>query len=217
MRPIRRRGPTLPLISGLAAVSMLVATSQAAATEDPAQPHRPAGHSKERTTHHETHTVASGNTLWEIADTHYGDGTAWWALFGANAEAIEKTARAHGHEGSGIGHWIFPGAELTIPAPDAVEAGAKSLRAALDRFLAQHPRLLGGSLCPGARAPEDIGECFLELLDQALLLLDRLDLPEGVSGSGLLGLVEPFITCVMEGKDPVACLTEAAPNLPALG
>ncbi|MFD7686437.1 LysM peptidoglycan-binding domain-containing protein [Streptomyces sp. NPDC059781] len=217
MRHIRRRGLALPLISGLAAVSMLLATSQAAATEDPAQRHRTAGHAKDRTTHHETHTVAGGNTLWEIAEHRYGDGTTWWVLFGANARTIEKTAQEHGHDGSDIGHWIFPGTELALPDPAAMKTGAQAVREALDRVLTQHPQLLGSAVCPEAQTLEDIGECFLGLLDQAPLLLDRLDFLEEVSSGDLLELVEPLITCVTEGEDPTACLTEAIPDLPAMG
>ncbi|MFF6810662.1 LysM peptidoglycan-binding domain-containing protein [Streptomyces sp. NPDC012403] len=120
--------------------------------------------------------MARGNTLWEIADRHYGDGMKWWAVFGANAKAIEKTARDHGRKGSDIGHWIFPETELVIPAPAAVKAGEKAVRATLEHVLAQHPQLLGNALCPEAQAPEDMGECFLGLLDQVPLLLDRVPL-----------------------------------------
>ncbi|OSP43384.1 hypothetical protein B7767_10435 [Streptomyces sp. 13-12-16] len=230
MRHIRRRGPALTLISGLAAGSMLLATSQAAALEDRARPHRPAGHAKEQT-RHETHTVASGNTLWEIADDHYGDGMKWWVLFGANAETIERTARDHGHDGSGTGHWIFPGTELAVPDPAVLKAGEKAVRAALEHVLDRHPQLIGGSLCPGAEAPEDIGDCLLGmlgqvpvlldriplLLDQVPLLLEHLGFPEEVSSGALLELLEPLVTCVMEEEDPVACLTEALADPPAQG
>ncbi|MFD7704477.1 LysM peptidoglycan-binding domain-containing protein [Streptomyces caelestis] len=201
----------------MTAGSMLLATSQAAATEDRARPHRPsAGHAKDRE-RHATHTVARGNTLWEIAEDRYGDGTTWWVLLGANAKAIERTARDHGHDGSDIGHWIFPGAELAVPDPAAMKAGVQAAGKALDRLLTRHPRLLDNSLCPGARTPEGIGACFLGLLDQVLLLLDRLDFPEEVSGSELLGPVEPLLTCVTEDEDPAACLTEAIPDLLAQG
>ncbi|MEU7468156.1 hypothetical protein AB0A94_06260 [Streptomyces sp. NPDC044984] len=194
--------------------------------EDGARPHRSAaattGPSKDQA-RHETHTVARGNTLWEIADRHYGDGMKWWAVFGANAKAIEKTARDHGRKGSDIGHWIFPETELVIPAPAAVKAGEKAVRATLEHVLAQHPQLLGSAPCPEAQAPEDMGECFLGLLDQVPLLLDqlpllldRIDVLEEVSSDELLELVEPLITCVTkEEEDPAACLTEAIANLPA--
>ncbi|MFC8373144.1 LysM peptidoglycan-binding domain-containing protein [Streptomyces sp. NPDC057239] len=161
--------------------------------------------------------MASGNTLWEIADDHYGDGMKWWVLFGANARTIEKTARDHGRDGSDIGHWIFPETELAVPDPAAMKAGEKAVRTALERVLAQHPQLIGGSLCPGAEAPEDIGDCFLGLLDQVPLLLEHVDFPEEVSSGALLELLEPLVTCVMEEEDPVACLTEAVPDLPAQG
>lgn len=220
MRHICRRGPTLAMVSGLAAGSMLLGASQAAQAapmEDGARPHRSAaattGPSKDQA-RHETHTVARGNTLWEIADRHYGDGMKWWAVFGANAKAIEKTARAHGRKGSDIGHWIFPETELVIPAPAAVKAGEKAVRATLEHVLAQHPQLPGSAPCPEAQAPEDMGECFLGLLDQVPLLLDRIDVLEEVSSDELLELVEPLITCVTE-EDPAACLTEAIANLPA--
>ncbi|MEZ3182156.1 hypothetical protein KYY02_26850 [Streptomyces pimonensis] len=215
MRHIRRRGLTLSIISGLAAGSMLLATSQAAATEDRDRPPRPsAGHTKDRT-RHETHTVARGNTLWEIAEDHYGDGTTWWVLFGANAGTIERTARDHERDGSDIGHWVFPETELAVPDPTAVKTGVQAVQEALDRALTQHPQLLGSTLCPGAQAPEDIGECFPGLLDRAPLLLDRLNLLEEVSGSALLELVEPFLICVTEDEDAAACLTEAILALPA--
>ncbi|MFI1416751.1 LysM peptidoglycan-binding domain-containing protein [Streptomyces sp. NPDC020731] len=161
--------------------------------------------------------MARGNTLWEIADDHYGDGTKWWVLFGANAKTIGKTARDHGRDGSDIGHWIFPGAELAIPDPAAMKANEQAVQEVLDRVLTQDPQLLGSTLCPEAQAPEDIGECFLGLLDQAPLLLDRLDFLEEVPSSALLELVEPFIACVTEENDPAACLTEAVPDLPAQG
>ncbi|MER7486605.1 hypothetical protein ABTY20_12055 [Streptomyces sp. NPDC126497] len=191
--------------------------------EERAQPHRPAGHSKEQP-RHETHTVAGGNTLWEIADDHYGDGTKWWVLFGANAKTIEKAARDHGRDGSGIGHWIFPETELAVPDPAVLKAGEKAVRAALERVLAQHPQLIGGSLCPEAEAPEDIGDCLLGmlghvpvLLDRIPLLLEHLGFPEEVSSGALLERLEPLVTCVMEEEDPVACLTEATADPTAQG
>ena len=50
-----------------------------------------------------TYTVQSGDTLWKIAETVYGDGSAYQKIFEANQELLESPDR------------IFPGQELTIP------------------------------------------------------------------------------------------------------
>lgn len=55
-------------------------------------------------------TVRSGDTLIGLA--HGGD---WHALYQANAQAIEDTARAHGRRSSDGGHWIYPGTVLRLP------------------------------------------------------------------------------------------------------
>ena len=50
-----------------------------------------------------TYTVQSGDTLWKIAETVYGDGSEHKKIFEANRELLESPDR------------IFPGQELTIP------------------------------------------------------------------------------------------------------
>ena len=50
-----------------------------------------------------TYTVQSGDTLWKIAETVYGDGSEFQKIFEANQELLESPDR------------IFPGQELTIP------------------------------------------------------------------------------------------------------
>lgn len=169
MGHIRRRGLALAMVSGLAAGSMFMGTGPAAAAESTDRPH----HVAEEAPSHETRTVVRGTTLWEIADERYGDGMKWWAVFAANAKAIEKSARAHGLKGSDLGHWIYPGEELSVPAPEMVEAHEKSFREALDHVLTRHPQLRAGTtaFCPGLRAPEDLGACVMSLLEQAPRLL----------------------------------------------
>ncbi|MER7492806.1 hypothetical protein ABT033_09230 [Streptomyces pharetrae] len=240
MPQIRRRSLALGIVSGLAAGSTLLTTGQAMAmtTHVPeramvsvmgpdkpqetrkGEPPRPAdaapGASRDRALH-ETYTVETGDSLWEIADHHYGDGAKWWALYGANHEVLEKKARGHGRKGSEAGHWIFPRTKLAVPEPDVTEANAQAFHEAINRILVQHPQLTGSSLCPGARAPEDIGECFLGLPDLSPLLLDRLDLLEEVSASALLESFEPLVVCVLQGNEPDACPTGAIPNPSAQG
>ena len=50
-----------------------------------------------------TYTVQSGDTLWKIAETVYGDGSEHKKIFEANQDLLESPDR------------IFPGQELTIP------------------------------------------------------------------------------------------------------
>ena len=50
-----------------------------------------------------TYTVQSGDTLWKIAESVYGDGSEYKKIFEANQELLESPDR------------IFPGQKLTIP------------------------------------------------------------------------------------------------------
>ena len=54
-----------------------------------------------------THTVARGETLWEIAVQYYGDGYAWSRIYEANRGVISDPDR------------IAPGLSLTIPSETA--------------------------------------------------------------------------------------------------
>ena len=50
-----------------------------------------------------SHTVVSGDTLWGIAQTFYGDGSRYTEIYEANKDKIEDP------------HWIYPGQEFVIP------------------------------------------------------------------------------------------------------
>lgn len=62
------------------------------------------------------YTVKSGDCLWNIAKQYYGDGSQWTKIYNANKSSIEANAKSHGKSSSSNGHWIYPGATLTIPA-----------------------------------------------------------------------------------------------------
>jgi nucleoid-associated protein YgaU len=63
-----------------------------------------------------THTVASGDTLWGIAQRELGAGSRYPEIFEANRDAIEGEAQRRGRQSSENGRWIWPGTVLTIPA-----------------------------------------------------------------------------------------------------
>jgi len=54
------------------------------------------------------YTVKSGDTLWEIADGVYGDGTQWVNILKANSNSV-------GYLSNGQQALIFPGQVLVIP------------------------------------------------------------------------------------------------------
>lgn len=63
-----------------------------------------------------THTVVSGDTLWGIAKTYYGDGLQWRQIYNANQAQIQTDAENAGlWDPDDPGHWIFPGQVFTIP------------------------------------------------------------------------------------------------------
>ena len=49
------------------------------------------------------YTVQSGDSLWKIASSQYGDGTKWQALFEANREVIKDP------------DLIYPGQQIRVP------------------------------------------------------------------------------------------------------
>lgn len=50
-----------------------------------------------------TYTVQPGDTLWKIAETHYGNGADYMKIFEANRDLLDDPNK------------IFPGQELKIP------------------------------------------------------------------------------------------------------
>ena len=63
-----------------------------------------------------TYTVKSGDNLWSIARSQYGNATKWKTIYDANKKVIEDTAKKYGKSSSSNGHWIYPGTKLVIPA-----------------------------------------------------------------------------------------------------
>lgn len=63
-----------------------------------------------------SYTIKSGDTLYALAKSAYGDGSLWTKIYEANKTAIEEDAKKHGDASSSNGHLIHPGLQITIPA-----------------------------------------------------------------------------------------------------
>ena len=63
-----------------------------------------------------THIIKSGENLWVIAKTYYGNGNKMSVIYKANKSIIEETAKKNGKKSSSNGHWVYAGTKLTIPA-----------------------------------------------------------------------------------------------------
>ncbi len=61
------------------------------------------------------YVVKSGDTLYKIAKTLYGDGSLWTNLYVANEKTIEDTAISHGKKSSNNGSYLYVGTVLTVP------------------------------------------------------------------------------------------------------
>lgn len=72
-----------------------------------------------------TYTIKAGDTLWGIAQRFLGSGLKWTAIYEANKEIIESTAKRR-WKAAGInrdsqgGRWIFAGTVITIPGGNSV-------------------------------------------------------------------------------------------------
>ena len=63
-----------------------------------------------------TYTVKQGDTLWDIARVHLGNGSKWTSIYSLNKAAIEAAAKKYGRSSSSNGWWIYPGTVLKLPS-----------------------------------------------------------------------------------------------------
>lgn len=86
-------------------------TPTSTSTSTTARPNENSPSSKDK-----THTVKSGETLWEIAKRYYGVSSNWKMIYNANKTAIEEDAKRHGKASSSNGKLLWAGITLIIPA-----------------------------------------------------------------------------------------------------
>ncbi|WP_108999169.1 alpha/beta fold hydrolase [Streptomyces rishiriensis] len=89
-------------------------------------PGRTAGESLPARSTAGTHTVASGDTLSDIARQALGNALRWDSVYSLNQQSIEDEARRHGFASSDRGHWIFPGTVLALPQTPAARTQPSS-------------------------------------------------------------------------------------------
>lgn len=64
----------------------------------------------------DTHVVQSGDTLWDVAEDVYGDGSRWTEIYLANSDTLVD---ADSRNIDNPGHWIYPGQVLDIPVDNS--------------------------------------------------------------------------------------------------
>src|SRR5665213_1060407 len=57
-----------------------------------------------------TYTVVPGDSLWDIAESHYGNGERWHSIYAANVGVVQPDGRA-----LDATNWIYPGWKLAVP------------------------------------------------------------------------------------------------------
>ena len=61
------------------------------------------------------YTIKTGDTLWGIARTQYGDGNKWKKIYTANKKVLDDKAVSRGFPKGTGDRWIFTGTVITIP------------------------------------------------------------------------------------------------------
>ena len=108
-----------PAPTSAASVSAPLATTPATPAAAPA--HEQSRPAPDTASPARTYTVQPGDTLWQLASDHLGDGARFTEL----AQLNYGVAQSDGHALTAA-HWLTPGWQLTLPANAAPAAGSSS-------------------------------------------------------------------------------------------
>jgi len=98
------------------------------------------------------YTVVLGDNLWDIAESHYGNGEQWRSIYAANVGVLQPDGRA-----LDATNWIYPGWKLAIPnGPTPVTAPIAELA---DTAVAHAPAAIAHIVVPGENL-WDIAETY---------------------------------------------------------
>lgn len=103
--------PTPPAPSPTSVTNPTSSTSSTAHTAHATTPAKTS--TKKKAPTGSRYVVRPGDTLSKIGARK---GVDWQAIYSANRDVIESTAKRHGFSSSDGGHWIFPGELLRIPS-----------------------------------------------------------------------------------------------------
>jgi hypothetical protein len=106
-------------VSVLAVLALLVAVPLSAQETTPDTSTPPAA-DQPAPTGERTHTVKTGDTLWDLARAYLGDPFQWPEIYRINTDVVEDP------------HWIYPGEILRIPGEGPIVAGEEPMTVATE-------------------------------------------------------------------------------------